>query len=154
MIEAERVDNKLVVTFSESEDKLERKGTISVKVGEGEGIAEASLVVWQIGTDTKELIYEVETTEPMQRVVAAPILTYQNGGKMTADFGDGSEPGSYEGQRVYKDYEVPGVYTIIISGEDIHNLEFAYNDKVCPELKNIYSWGKMGYKNAANMCKG
>ena len=151
---AERVDNKLVVTFSESEDKLERKGTISVKVGEGEEIAEASLVVWQIGTDTEELIYEVETTEPMQRVVAAPILTYQNGGKMTADFGDGSEPGSYEGQRVYKDYEVPGVYTIIISGEDIHNLEFAYNDKVCPELKNIYSWGKMGYKNAANMCKG
>ena len=151
---AERIENNLVVTFSNSEDKLERKGSITVKVGAEDNIAEASLSVWQIGTDTEELIYEVETTEPMQRVVAAPILTYQNGGKMTADFGDGSEPGSYEGQRVYKDYEVPGRYIIIISGEDIHNLEFAYNDKVCPELKNIYSWGKMGYKNAANMCKG
>ena len=151
---AERVDDKLVVTLSESADKLERKGTITVKVGEGENVAEASLIVWQIGTDTEELIYEVETTEPNQRVIAAPILTYQNGGKMTADFGDGSEPGTYEGQRVYKDYAEPGVYTIIISGEDIHNLEFAYNDKLCPELKNIYSWGKMGYKNAANMCKG
>lgn len=151
---AARVENNLVVTFSESEDKLERKGSISVKIGSEENVAEASLVVWQIGTDTEELIYEVETTEPGQRVVAAPILTYQNGGKMTADFGDGSEPGTYESQRVYKDYAEPGVYTIIISGEDIHNLEFAYNEKICPELKHIYSWGKMGYKNAANMCKG
>ena len=151
---AERVDNRLVVTFNESSDGLERKGTLSVKVGEGEEVAEDSLIVWQIGTDTEELIYDVETTEPNQRVVAAPILTHQNGGKMTADFGDGSEPGFYESQRVYKDYAEPGVYTIIISGEDIHNLEFAYNDKICPELKHIYSWGKMGYKNAANMCKG
>ncbi len=151
---AERVENNLVVTFSESEDKLERKGSISVKIGSEENVAEASLVVWQIGTDTEELIYEVETTEPGQIVFAAPILTLQNGGKMTADFGDGKEPGTYEGQRVYKEYAEPGVYTIIISGEDIHNLEFAYNEKICPELKHIYSWGKMGYKNAANMCKG
>lgn len=151
---AERVDNNLVVTISDSADKLERKGAITVKVGEGENVAEASLVVWQIGSDTEELIYEVETTEPNQRVVAAPILTLQNGGKMTADFGDGSEPGFYESQRVYKDYAEPGRYTIIISGEDIHNLEFAYEDSICPELKHIYSWGKMGYKNAANMCKG
>ena len=151
---AERIDNKLVVTLSASEDKLERKGTLTVAVGEGENVAEASLVVWQIGSDTEELIYEVETTEPNQRVIAAPILTYQNGGKMTADFGDGSEPGTYEGQRVYKDYAEPGRYVIIISGEDIHNLEFAYNEKICPELKHIYSWGKMGYQNAANMCKG
>ena len=151
---AERADNTLVVTFSESTDKLERRGTIRVAVGSGENFATASINVLQIGTDTEELIYEVETTEPNQRVIAAPILTYQNGGKMTVDFGDGSEVGTYEGQRVYKDYAKPGVYTIIISGEDIHNLEFAYQDKLCPELKNIYSWGKMGYKNAANMCKG
>ena len=151
---AERDNNKLVVTIDESSDKLERKASITVKVGDGENVAEDAISVWQIGSDTEELIYEVETTEPMQRVIAAPILTYQNGGKMTVDFGDGSEPGTYEGQRVYKDYEKPGVYTIIISGEDIHNLEFAYNDKICPELKHIYSWGKMGYKNAANMCKG
>jgi len=151
---AERVNNKLVVTFSESSDKLERKGRLTIKVGSEDNVAEDSITVWQIGTDTEELIYEVETTEPNQRVIAAPILTYQNGGKMTADFGDGSEVGTYEGQRVYKDYAEPGVYTIIISGEDIHNLEFAYQDKVCPELKRIHSWGKMGYKNAANMCKG
>ena len=85
---AERNNNTLVVTISESSDKLERKGTISVKVGTGEDVAEASLVVWQVGTNTEELIYEVETTEPNQRVVAAPILTLQNGGKMTADFGE------------------------------------------------------------------
>ena len=153
-LSAEQVDNKLEVTISESPEKLERKGTITVKVGDGENVAEASVNVWQIGADTEELIYEVETTVPNQRVIAAPILTYQNGGKMTVDFGDGSEVGTYEGQRVYKDYAEPGVYTIIISGEDIHNLEFAYNDTVCPELKRIHSWGKMGYKNAANMCKG
>lgn len=151
---AERVDNKLVVTFNQSSDGLERKGSIRVKVGEGENIAEDSLVVWQIGTDTEELIYEVETTQPNQRVVAAPILTLQNGGTMTADFGDGSAPGTYDGQRVYKDYAEPGYYTIVISGEDIHNLEFAYEDSICPELKRVVSWGKMGYKNAANMCKG
>ena len=151
---AERADNTLVVTFSESTDKLERRGTIRVAVGSGENFATASINVLQIGTDTEELIYEVETTEPNQRVIAAPILTYQNGGKMTVDFGDGSEVGTYEGQRVYKEYAEPGVYTIIISGEDIHNLEFSDGNHVCPELKNIYSWGKMGYKNAANMCKG
>lgn len=151
---AERIDNKLVVTLSQSSDKLERKGTLTIKVGEGENVAEDSVVVWQIGTDTDELIYQVETTEPNQRVIAAPVLTLQNGGKMTADFGDGGEVGTYEGQRVYKDYVEPGIYTIIISGEGIHNLEFAYNDTICPELKRIISWGKMGYKNAANMCKG
>ena len=151
---AERIDNKLVVTLSQSSDKLERKGTITVKVGQGENVAEDSVVVWQIGADTEELIYQVETTEPNQRVIAAPVLTHQNGGKMTADFGDGGQVGTYEGQRVYKDYAEPGLYTIIISGEDIHNLEFAYQDKLCPELKRIISWGKMGYKNAANMCKG
>ncbi|MBR1963033.1 MAG: leucine-rich repeat protein [Alistipes sp.] len=151
---AERVENDLVVTFSESEDKLERKGAITVKVGVEENIAETSVSVWQIGTDTEELIYEVETTEPNQRVIAAPILTYQNGGKMTADFGDGRESATYENQRVYKDYEEPGIYTIIISGENIHNLEFSDGNHICPELKRIHSWGKMGYKNALNMCKG
>ncbi len=151
---AERDNNKLVVTIDESSDKLERKASITVKVGDGENVAEDAISVWQIGSDTEELIYEVETTEPMQRVIAAPILTYQNGGKMTVDFGDGSAPSSYESQRVYKEYAEPGVYTIIISGEDIHNLEFSDGSHVCPELKNIYSWGKMGYKNAANMCKG
>ena len=94
----------MVVTLSESGDKLERKGTLTLKVGSGENVAEDSIVVWQIGTDTEELIYEVETTTPNQRVIAAPILTLQNGGKMTADFGDGSQPGTYESQRVYKDY--------------------------------------------------
>jgi hypothetical protein len=151
---AERVNDELVVTFSKSDDKLERKGVLTLAVGEGENVAKDSIIVWQIGTDTHELIYEVETTEPGQRVIAAPILTYQNGGKMTVDFGDGSEPASYENQRVYKEYAEPGIYTIIISGENIHNLEFSYNDKICPELKRIHSWGKMGYKNAANMCKG
>lgn len=153
-LSAVRLDNNLVVTLAECNDKLQREGVVTVTVGEGDNIAEASIRVLQIGTDTEELIYEVETTKPNQRVIAAPILTYQNGGKMTVDFGDGSEVGTYEGQRVYKDYAKPGVYTIIISGEDIHNLEFAYNDTVCPELKRIHSWGKMGYKNAANMCKG
>ena len=76
---AERADNTLVVTFSESTDKLERRGTIRVAVGSGENFATASINVLQIGTDTEELIYEVETTEPNQRVIAAPILTYQNG---------------------------------------------------------------------------
>ena len=151
---AERSNNNLVVTFSESIDKLERKGSITVKIGTEENVAEASINVLQIGTDTEELIYEVETTEANQKVVAAPILTYQNGGKMTVDWGDGSEPATYESQRVYKEYAEPGLYTIVISGEDIHNLEFAYEDSICPELKRIHSWGKMGYKNAANMCKG
>lgn len=151
---AERVNNDLVVTFSECNDKLQREGTITVGISDGEESAFDTINVLQIGTDTHKLIYEVETTEPYQRVFAAPILTLQNGGKMTVDFGDGSEPASYESQRVYKDYAEPGLYTIVIEGEDIHNLEFAYEDNICPELKRIHSWGKMGYKNAANMCKG
>ena len=73
---AQRSGNKLVVTFSPADNRLERKGTLTVKVGSGENVAEDSVVVWQIGTDTEELIYEVETTVPGQRVVAAPILTY------------------------------------------------------------------------------
>ena len=125
-----------------------------MKVGSEDNVAQDSVTLWQVGSDTEELIYEVETTDIDQIVVAAPILTYQNGGVMTVDWGDGSELATYEGQRVYKTYPEPGVYTIIISGEDIHNLEFSYNDTVCPELKRIISWGKMGYKNAANMCKG
>ncbi|MBR2032241.1 MAG: leucine-rich repeat protein [Alistipes sp.] len=151
---AKQVGNELEVTIDECPEKLERKGSVTISINRDGETVEKSCVVWQTGTDTEELIYEVETTRPNQQVIAAPILTYQNGGKMTVDFGDGSEPGTYEGQRVYKEYAEPGVYTIIISGEDIHNLEFAYQDKLCPELKRIHSWGKTGYQNAANMCKG
>ena len=151
---AERVENDLVVTFNESSDKLERRGTTTVKIGVDENIAEATVNVLQIGTDTEELIYEVETTVPNQDVIAAPILTYQNGGKMTVDWGDGSTLATYENQRVYKTYAEPGIYTITISGEDIHNLEFSNGKLLCYELKRIHSWGKMGYKMATDMCKG
>ena len=155
---AERVGNNLVVTISESADKLERKGTVSVKVGEGDNVAEASLVVWQIGTDTEELIYDIETTVPKDEIYVALNISTSEGLVITVDWGDGGEPESV----ITKGYQhlpphvyaTPGTYTIIAYCESIHNLEFNCENKICPELKRIHSWGKMGYKNAANMCKG
>lgn len=153
-ISAERVDNNLVITLSECADKLEREGVVTVKVGKDDNTAEASVRVLQIGTDTEELIYEVVATGSNHKIVAAPILTSSNGGKMVVDWGDGSELEAYESSRGVHYYAEPGLYTIIITGEDIHNLEFGSGSQVHYELKRVLSWGKMGYKNAANMCKG
>lgn len=151
---AERVGDDLVVNVSASGDCLQREGVVTVAVGVEDNIAEASIRVWQVGTDTEELIYEVETTTANQKIVAAPILTSANGGKMKVDWGDGSALDSFESARAAHFYARPGRYTIIIEGEDIHNLEFSDGSHICSELKRIHSWGKMGYKNAANMCKG
>ncbi len=153
-IMAERIDDELVVTIDKCASQLEREGSVCVKVGADDNKAEATIRVLQIGTDTDELIYDVEIAEAEYKVVAAPILTSANGGKMTVDWGDGSELESYESRRAAHTYAQPGLYTIVISGEDIHNLEFSDGSHVCPELKRIHSWGNMGYKNAANMCKG
>ncbi len=150
---AERTGNDLVITIGECSNKLQREASVTVTIGSGDNVAEATIAVLQIGTDTEELIYDVETTEANYKVVAAPILTSANGGKMTVDWGDGSTE-IYESRRGAHTYATPGLYTIVISGEDIHNLEFSDGSHVCPELKRIHSWGKMGYKNALNMCKG
>ena len=153
-LSAEHIDDELVISIDKCASQLEREGSVCVKVGADDNKAEATIRVLQIGTDTDELIYDVEIAEAEYKVVAAPILTSANGGKMTVDWGDGSELESYESRRAAHIYAQPGLYTIVISGEDIHNLEFSDGSHVCPELKRIHSWGKMGYKNALNMCKG
>lgn len=154
---AKQVENSLVVTFSECSDKLERQGSITVKVSTEANVAEASVKVLQIGIDTEELIYDIETTVAEQTIYAAPNFTNSEGLVITIDWGDGNEPErvTTKGIRYLSHvYTTPGIYTIIAFCESVHNLEFSRDDTLCPELKNIYSWGKMGYKNAANMCKG
>ncbi len=150
---AEKGDEGLAVTFNECADKLQREGAISITVGYEGNSVEASVRLLQIGTDTEELIYEVEITEPNHTITAAPVLTSSSGGKIEVDWGDGSPLETFESRRGSHIYEKPGLYTISITGE-AHNLEFSDGKNLCPELKSVISWGKLGYKNATDMCLG
>lgn len=146
-------ENTLVVTINPNEAGLERFGKIHINVGDENNNASATLSVHQIGTDTDELIYEVEISEPDFLLTAAPVLTLSTGGTITVDWGDGSEIEVFDSKRGTHLYKQPGLYTITISGE-AHQLKFSDGDNLCPELKNVISWGKLGYRNAADMCLG
>ena len=150
---ATSIEGGVAVTIDECSTKLEREGSLYVKVGYEGNLAEASVRVLQIGEDTVELIYEIETTEPNHTITAAPVLTSSSGGKIDVDWGDGSATETFESRRGSHSYAKPGIYTISITGE-AHSLEFSDGDNLCPELKNVISWGQLGYKNAADMCLG
>lgn len=150
---AVRNDKGLSVTIVENSTKLQRQGTLTISVGYEGNYVEKQLTVLQIGTDTEALIYEVETVEPNQTIVAAPVLTSSGGGKIEVDWGDGSALETFESVRGSHRYAEPGTYTISITGE-AHNLQFGGDGTVTSDLKNIISWGKLGYKNATDMCLG
>lgn len=150
---AEGGENEIVVSIASNGDGLERFGTISVAVGDEDNHAEATIRVHQIGSDTDELIYEVEITEPDHVLTAAPVLTVSTGGSITVDWGDGSEPEVFDSRRGVHTYKNPGFYTISITGE-AKSLEFSDGESMSPELKKVISWGQMGLVNAADMCLG
>ena len=146
-------ENTVVVAIDSNASGLERIGTFTINVGDENNSASATVKVHQIGSDTEELIYEVEITEPDFYLVAAPVLTTSSGGTITVDWGDGSNMETFESRRGSHTYATPGLYTISITGE-AHQLEFGDGESYAPEVKNIISWGKLGVKNAADMCLG
>ena len=151
--EVSKENNQLIVTVASNQVGLERFGTITINVGDENNSATAVVKVHQIGTDTDELIYEIEVTEPDYLHTAAPVLTLSSGGTIVVDWGDGSEVESFDSKRGTHTYKTPGYYTITITGE-AHQLQFGDGETECPEVKNIISWGQLGVKNAADMCLG
>lgn len=151
--EVAKEEDNLIVAIDYNEIGLERSGTITINVGDENNSASATVKVFQIGTDTEELIYEVNITSPNFQHTAAPVLTTSSGGSITVDWGDGSEVETFEAKRGSHTYKKEGLYTITISGE-AHQLQFGDGESECPEVKNIISWGLLGVKNAADMCLG
>lgn len=145
--------NTVTITIAPNEGGNERKDSFLIQVGDPDNHAEAKVTIHQIGTDTEELIYEIEVPEKEYPITAAPVLTTSTGGSITVDWGDGSEPESFESKRGTHTYRNPGLYTISISGE-AKSLEFGTDGEFSTELRNIISWGKMGYTTAADMCLG
>lgn len=147
---AEKVDESLRVTIAPNEVGLERLGSLTITVGEEDNNISATVGVRQIGSDTEELIYEIEVTTVPYTHIAAPVLT---DGQITVDWGDGSEVETFEAKRGSHTYTSAGKYTLSITG-NAHNLEFSDGESLCPEVINIISWGQLGMKNAADMCLG
>lgn len=150
---ATKGEGEIVVNINPNAAGLERFGSIDITVGDEDNNAHATMRVHQIGTDTDELIYEVEITEPDFLLTAAPVLTTSTGGTITVDWGDGSEPEVFDSRRGTHVYKEPGMYTLSITGQ-AKSLEFSDGESLCPELKKVISWGQMGYVNAADMCLG
>ncbi len=145
--------NILSINITSNIGGNERKDTLLIQVGDPDNYASAEITIRQIGADTEELIYEVEVPEKEYTLTAAPILTAATGGKITVDWGDGSEPETFESKRGTHTYKDPGLYTISISGE-ARSLEFGIEGELSTELRNIISWGKLGYTSAVDMCLG
>lgn len=150
---AAKVDETLVVSVESNGAGGQREGYIEIVVGEEDNSASARLKVMQIGADTEALIYEVEITTENQLIIAAPVLTSASGGKIEVDWGDGSEKESFESRRGTHTYRNPGLYTISITGEAT-SLAFGDGEDFAPEVKNIISWGKLGYTSMADACLG
>ena len=149
----DKEEGSVAVTVNSNMGGNERRGSFRVVVGDENNMAEATVNVLQIGPDTEELIYEIETTEPNQRITAAPILSPSGGGRIVVDWGDGSEVEEFVEVRGYHDYATPGLYTITITGE-AKSLKFGADDSVSYDLRNVISWGVMGYTQATDMCLG
>ncbi len=148
---AQKEDNILAVTIQPNAAGLERFGNLTIVVGEVDNNTSATLKIHQIGTDTDELIYEIEVTEVPYTHVAAPVVT--SGYQIMVDWGDGSQVESFVEKRGSHVYTTPGKYTLSITGS-AHNLEFSDGDSLCPEIISIISWGQLGVRNAADMCLG
>lgn len=150
---ARAVEGAVEVTIAPNGDNGQRVGAITVRVGNENNSATATLRVHQIGSDTEELIYEIETTTADFFYTAAPVLTSSTGGAITVDWGDGGEVETFEARRATHTYAEPGKYTITISGS-AKSLEFGTENSLSSELKSIISWGKLGYTTAVDMCLG
>lgn len=147
------VDGAIEVAIASNGDNGQRFGTITVGVGDDNNSAMATVRVHQIGHDTEELIYEIETTSADFAYTAAPVLSSSTGGTITVDWGDGSEVETFEARRATHTYAKPGKYTLTISGS-AKSLEFGSGTDLSPELKSVVSWGKLGYTSAVDMCLG
>lgn len=149
----EKEEGSVAVTVASNAGGNERRGSFSIVVGDEDNKAEATINVLQIGPDTEELIYEIEVSEPNQRITAAPMLSPSGGGQIRVDWGDGSEIEEFVEVRGYHNYATPGLYTITITGE-AKSLRFGADDAVTTDLRNVISWGVMGYTQATDMCLG
>lgn len=145
--------NTLSINIMPNEGGNERKESLLIQVGDPDNYASAEITIHQIGIDTEELIYEVEVPEKEYTLTAAPMLSTSSGGKIVVDWGDGSELETFESKRGTHTYSKPGLYTISVTGE-AKSLRFGNDDTVSTELRNIISWGKLGYTTAADMCLG
>jgi len=143
----------LSVTIDPNEGGNERKGIVTVTVGDEDNSAETDINIHQIGPDTEELIYEVLISEPGFMLTGAPVLTSSSEGSVTVDWGDGTPQETFENRRPTHVYAQPGRYTIVMSGT-AKSLEFGNGETYAPELQSVISWGKMGYTTAADMCLG
>ncbi len=150
---ASRDGNRLSISMGANVGGNERRGSLRIVVGNEDNSASVDVTVIQIGVDTEELIYEIETLEPNYQIIAAPVLTVSTGGTIKVDWGDGSETETFEGRRGTHIYREPGLYMITISGE-AKSLQFGRDNAITTDLRNILSWGKMGYTSAVDMCLG
>lgn len=149
----EKQEGGVAVRVEPNKGGNERRGTFDIVVGDEDNCAVATINVLQIGPDTEELIYEIETTEPNWSVTAAPVLSYSGGGHIVVDWGDGSEVEEFVEVRATHTYAEPGLYTITITGE-AKSLEFGAENAISTELRNVISWGTLGYTTAVDMCLG
>lgn len=145
--------DSVAITVESNAGGNERRGSIDIVVGNQNNSATATINILQIGPDTEELIYEVEVPEADYKLTAAPVLTSNSTGSITVDWGDGSESESFEGRRGMHQYHEPGLYTITIAGE-ASSLMFGNDTEPTTELRNIFSWGTLGYTNLKDMCLG
>lgn len=143
----------VAVTVASNMGGNERRGSFDIVVGDKDNSAKATISVLQIGPDTEELIYEIEITVPDTFITAAPVLSPSGGGQIQVDWGDGSEVEEFIEIRGHHTYAEPGLYTITITGE-AKSLEFGADNAITTELRNIISWGTLGYTTAADMCLG
>lgn len=150
---ASREGNDVIVSINPNKGGNQRLGTFTVKVGDEDNNATAHVNVRQIGPDTEELIYEVLITEPYFQLTGAPVLTSSAGGNVTVDWGDGSPKETFDATRPVHVYEVPGRYTIEMTG-NAKQLKFGIENEFSDELQSIISWGKMGCTTATDMCLG
>ena len=149
----EKEEGIVAVTVASNTGGNERRSSFDIVVGDENNCAKATINVLQIGPDTEELIYEIETTEPNQRITAAPVLSPSGGGQIRVDWGDGSEVEEFVEVRGYHNYATPGLYTIIITGE-AKSLRFGADNAVTTDLRSVISWGTLGYTQATDMCLG
>lgn len=158
----EKGDGKITVKITPSTDGLQRKGVITAVVGEKENTETKTIEVLQIGSDTEELIFEIQ--------VNTAGTTYKGGGIWTTssnttfsvdiDWGDGTEVEHYEtGNPPTHIYEKTGKYTITTKGtapayalSDNTYLNSAMTGYHIYHLA-VISWGNLGVEEVQNACK-
>lgn len=146
-----RDETTLYVTVKEDAKGESHTGDILITVGEKENVITTTVRVYQIGTSTEECIYEIYVDESVSggmTVTDAPrgtgTMNY-TGIACTVDWGDGSEPESFEGVQPVHTYKKPGFYTVVSKGSST-SMYFP------AQTRRIISWGQFGITSAASMC--